>query len=137
MVYNSVMAAYWKALSWNIRGKSKIFFRQEDSPDEIRTKVLYITVLNLQHSQFITVLFSLFRNSLYTMLLTVTIKFFDHQFPNHRTSSVTFALGKNQAGIFRSLCLTRMKAGLPKIGILGTRLTSSFFQCNVNMTQCT
>jgi len=88
MVYNSVMAAYWKALSWNVRGKSKILVRQEDSTDEIRTNVLYITVLDLQHSQFITVLFSLFHNSLYTMLLTVTIKFSDHRIPNHRTSYV-------------------------------------------------
>jgi hypothetical protein len=39
----------------------------------------------------------------------------------------TFALGKNQAGIFRSLCLIHMKASLPKIGILGTRLTNPFF----------
>ena len=46
--------------------KSKILVRQEDSPDEIRTKVLWITLLDLRHSQFITVLFSLCFITLFT-----------------------------------------------------------------------
>ena len=66
------------------------------------------------------------------MPLTVTVKFPYRQIPNHpmlcyTVCCQTFALGKNQAEIFRSLYLIRMKAGLPKIGILGTRLTKPFF----------
>jgi len=66
------------------------------------------------------------------MPLTLTVKFPDHQIPNHHrlyynVCCQTFALGMNKAGIFWLICLVRMNAGLSKIGIVGTRLTNPFF----------
>ena len=142
MVQNSVMPAYWQAFLWSGRGKSKILVRQEDSPDGIRTKVLQITVLNLQHSQSISFLFSLCLITLFnTMPLKFIVKFPDHQIPNHHKLYYNCAV--------KHLHWVRIKQEYFCYFVYYAESRSSekwrlwnqadkpVFQCNVNMTQCT